>query len=221
MNDTRITASLDLIDRIALQIQRLHSSKEVYDTQPLFRIDYRKESAQAPFQFDVVESVLHRSSCTAIPIRSRSALYGLWEIHSDDEKYACEHCTPEPRINTMEKTTTTDLFYGILSILDQFSSVLGERGKEYRNSEKGKQTEATVDRVLHEFDIQQKRSVDFLLGSLDELIHLLRDTNTNGNEQALLPTNGKKTIGHKPRVNGQGNKTKNHNQSMTRQLKQK
>jgi hypothetical protein len=80
----------------------------------------------------------------------------------------------------MDKTTTSDLLFGFLSIIDQFSSVLSERGSEYRQSEKGKQMEATFDKVLHELDIQQKQSIDLLISSLDGLINVLRDYNHNG-----------------------------------------
>jgi hypothetical protein len=219
MSDRSSDASQDLIDRIALQIQQLRSSKKIRDGQPLLRIDNRKEAAQAPFQFDVVESVLHRTSCSAIPKRSRSALYALWEVQSQDIKYACPECKPLQQQSAVEASNTSDVFYGFLSILDQFSTVLSERGSEYRSSEKGRQTEATIDRILHELDVQQKQSVAFLFGSLDEVIRIFRGLNGDGAEHARLPTNGEAPLRHIKRTNGLGAKTTHHKSQKVRHHK--
>jgi hypothetical protein len=190
-NNDGVGGSHDLGDLIAVQIQRLHTAKVIYDDQPLLRIDNRKETENARYQFDIAQSVLHRSGCEAIPNHARTALYALWDITEEDLKYACSICKPVPQLRTiMDKTSTSDLLFGFLSIIDQFSSVLSERGSEYRQSEKGKQVEAVFTKVLDELDVQQQQSIDLLISSLDGLIKVLRDYNRNGGTSLKEHGNG-------------------------------
>jgi hypothetical protein len=185
MNDARSGSSLDLVDRIALELQRLRSANRI-DDHPLLRVDNRKESAEAPYQFDIVKSVLHRTHCTAIPKRSRTALYALWDVQPDDLKYACDRCRPVISETPRNGADATDLLYGFLAIIDQFGAILSERGKEFRASERGRQMEQTVSRVIDELDQQQQQSTQILATSIDGLIRVLQDIGGNGN----APANG-------------------------------
>jgi len=180
-------------DAIALKLQSLRIDGKADDEQPLLRLDYRKQAAGAPFQFDIANSKLHRTECSEIPSGSRTALYGVWEVNDEDLKLACERCRPQPvKDDEMGGGNSTDIMYGFLSILDQFGSVLMERGKEYRNSEHGKEVAKTVEGIFSGLDNAQKEALNSTLTSLDGLIKVIRKYN------AGLP-------GETGRPNGNGN----------------
>lgn len=167
-------------DKAAIEIQNLYNNGKL-NNQPLLQIDNRKENETAQYQFDIVNSVLHRTGCNAIPEHSRSALYSLWEIKKEDLQFACGKCKPEIQIKMkMDRFNTSDLLYGLFSIIDQFGHVLSEKGREYRKTDKGRQMETLFNDVFDELGIQQKKSFDFLFSSFDDLIGLLRSYN-NGN----------------------------------------
>ena len=126
-------------DSLALELQRLRQEGKIDEEPALLRIDYSKESARAPFHFDIAKGKLHRNGCPAIPWDSKSALYGLWDPGTEPVEIACEKCRPtRVKVNTMAKNVASDIVFGLLSILDQFGSVLSERGKEYRDSDRGR-----------------------------------------------------------------------------------
>lgn len=202
MSDNRSISHIDLVDRIALELQRLQSANRVDDDQPLLRIDNRREAADAPFQFDIVESILHRTHCTAIPKRSRSALYALWEIQTEDLKYACPRCRPILEDAQPDSTNSMDLLYGLLSIVDQFGSILSERGREYRASEKGRQVEATVARMIGELEQQQVQTTNVLSASIDGLIRVLHDLGGNGTMPTRTSGNGHARVEASQKPNG-------------------
>ena len=107
-------------------------------------------------------------------------------------KYACEQCRPAPtKDKTMEKNVASDLLFGFLSIVDQFGSVLCERGKEYRDSERGHQVETTIENLFSELDQTERETLDFMLSSLDGLLKVIDGYNQNLQDQ----TNGKSENG--------------------------
>src|SRR5262245_34582392 len=125
------------LDELALGVQALHRKGKVRDSQPLVRIDQRREAADAPFQFDAATGRLHTKGCRAIPASSRSALYGVWEFRAEHAHLGFPRCKPRPtkhRKSTAGAPPTSDLLYGLLSLLDQFGGVLLERGREYRGT---------------------------------------------------------------------------------------
>ena len=91
----------------------------------------------------------------------------------------------------MEKNVASDLLFGFLSIVDQFGSVLCERGKEYRDSERGHQVETTIENLFSELDQTERETLDFMLSSLDGLLKVIDGYNQNLQDQ----TNGKSENG--------------------------
>jgi len=200
-------------DTLALKIQEWRKSGKVDDEQPLLRIDYRKEAAQAPFQFDIVNGKLHRTVCTAIPNDARSAVYAVWKPTKEDIKLGCKRCRPDSngdeRVN---KDLSSDILMGFLSILDQFGSVLTERGKEYRDSERGKAVEKTIRTILSRLDQKEQEVLDGLLSSLDVLVKVVQGCNESirHNGHGL---NARKRAGQQ----GPGKKSRKRNDSIPRQ----
>ncbi len=170
-------------DTFALKLQELHRANRLHGNQPLLKIDNREEAEQAPYQFDTALGKLHKKGCKAIPESSRSALYGLWKIGEQERKYACAVCSPAPREPVPgEQRSHTDLLYGLLSIVDQFSGVLMERGREYRKSKEGRDLGAGLEGVYQELDNQEKQIVDVVISSLDGVIGAVRQLDDQINE---------------------------------------
>lgn len=143
----------DLADTLALRIQELRTKGLLKETETLLNLDYASQAAQAPFLFDMARGLLHRNHCTAIPTSSRSTLYAVWELTDGDEELACPTCCPQSGEQLQLQTAgTSDTVFGIISFLDQFSSVLRERGKEYRASNRGSPLVAQVEKLAAYFD---------------------------------------------------------------------
>jgi hypothetical protein len=179
MNRREPRQAASLGDRVALEIQELHRRGKLRDTQPLLRIDQRREAADAPFQFDAVRGRLHRNGCRAIPATSRSALYGVWEFRPGERHLACPRCKPVP---TRRKKAThvldapaSDLVYGVLSILDQFGGVLRERGREYRRSRNGEQLRSGVQDLYAILGNGERDVLHVLATALDALSSVVND----------------------------------------------
>jgi hypothetical protein len=135
MNNGEQRSLEQLADTLALRVQELRSNGLLKETEALLNLDYTSQAAQAPFLFDMAEGILHRNHCTAVPNGSRSTIYAIWELREGEETSACPICCPhsgaQPRVPT---ESTSDLLFGIISFVDQFSSILRERGKQYRHS---------------------------------------------------------------------------------------
>lgn len=196
-----MAATAPLGDVIALKIQELRGPQD--EPRPLLRIDNRDEAADAPFQFDTVAGRLHRKGCRAIPSTSRTALYGLWQIPPQATQYACEVCRPNAdEADEMAKEGPTDYVYGLLSVLDQFGGVIRERGREFRESDEGRQLKAGLDGIYSGLEDRERATLQVVLNSLDGLLVTLNDLhrsldaapasngNGNGNGNGAHPTAG-------------------------------
>lgn len=162
-------------DSLALELQRLRQEGKIEDEPGLLRIDYRKESAEAPFRFDIARGKLHRSGCPAIPGDSKSALYAVWDSGTHPAELACETCRPtRVKVKNMAKTIASDIVFGLISILDQFGSVLSERGKEYRDSDRGQQISKHLGDLMTELDKRQQEALAMTLASLDTLLGVMQ-----------------------------------------------
>lgn len=162
-------------DTIALEIQSLRQKGKIDPDQGLLRIDYRKESAQAPFYFDMVHGKLHCRGCAAIPRDSQSALYAVWDPGSNSAELACKKCCPVPtKGKNMAKDTASDIMFGFLSILDQFGSVLIERGREYSDSDRGREVKQNISNLFSELDQAQQEALNLTLSSLDGLLNIIK-----------------------------------------------
>lgn len=174
-----------LSDALAIKLQSLRTEGNIDDERPLFRLDYKDEGKKAPFQYDIVTSKVHRPGCKALREGSEYTLYALWNIVDKERIIACKRCRPElnEKDSKMKKDVTSDIVYGFISILDQFGSVLAERGKEYRNSKHGKQVAKTVNNILSELNAQQKEGVSLAMSSISNLLELVQGYNSsfNGN----------------------------------------
>lgn len=163
-------------DVLAIAIQRYRVQGRLNGEQPLIRIDYQDKAAKAPFQFDPVRGRIHRAQCQAIPPDSRSALFGRWRMDEHEVMLACPRCSPKPegQGSGCERTDTVEVLYGAISILGQFGTLLQERGKEFRNSEEGKKIEKQIETFYAGLDVQQQRTLDLVLVSLDQLLEVVR-----------------------------------------------
>jgi hypothetical protein len=204
---------VSLGDRLALEVQELHRKGKVPDTQPLLRIDQRKEAAEAPYQFDAVRGRLHKTGCRAIPPGSRSALYGVWEFRSGEKHLACPRCKP---MTTRGKKTTSaadapasDLLYGLLSILDQFGGVLRERGREFRRSRSGEQVRSGVEGLYKSLGSGERDVLNVIATALDGLGTMVTDLQRsldapNGSNGTARRTEERHERAHAHRTNGHG-----------------
>lgn len=164
--------SVPLGDRLALHLQELRRANRLGGDRPLLRIDNREEAAAAPYQFDIAGGVVHRRGCRSIPKASGSALYGLWRIGPEEEKLACPRCKPSPVAEGVREgpTVSSDLVYGVLSILDQFASVLKERGREYRETREGRRLKGDLEGLYEALGREQREIVDVLASALDGVL---------------------------------------------------
>ena len=153
MSNMEHTSLEDLADTLALHIQKLRSKGLLKETETLLNLDYTSQAAQAPFLFDMARGVLHRNNCVAISRSSRSTLYAVWEMRAGDEELTCPVCCPgSGKQSQIQTEGASDILFGIISFLDQFSSVLRERGKEYRNSNRGSALALQVEKLVAYFD---------------------------------------------------------------------
>jgi small nuclear ribonucleoprotein (snRNP)-like protein len=191
------TPAGDLGDEIALRLQQLRKQGKIDDDQPLLRIEFQREAAEAPFQFDAVSGKIHRNGCKSIPRHARSALYGVWHLPPEAAAYACSRCRPaEQAAETTENDRVSHTLFGVLSVLDQFGSVLVERGRDYRHSERGRQLEKTMRQLVKDLDQKQRETLDGVLHSFDALLNVVNDYNHtlsgNGNgSRAKERSNGR------------------------------
>lgn len=179
---------------MALALQGLRRQTRTGGEAPLVRLENRKEAADAPFQFDPANAVLHRTGCTAIPKTSHSALYAVWKINKEDLKYACPRCRP---MNAQNKTEASfnpaDVLFGLLSVLDQFGTILHERGRDYRRTNRGKQMEEALGGLIGNLDEQQKKGMTALNSGLDALLKTVgRASDALGGNRPPEKKNGKK-----------------------------
>lgn len=187
--------ALESGDLVALELQKLRASGLVDPDQALLRIDYRREAKNAPFQFDMVNGTLHRKGCLSIPVSSSNAMYAVWDPGMDMEIVACARCRPSAaEVQGMSQYEPLDLLYGLISIVDQFGSVLKERGKEYRASAKGQKLAGNLNGVLSALDQTQRDALRTALDSLDGLVKVIdsakQDTAPNGKPPSAAPRNG-------------------------------
>ena len=157
-------------DSFAIMLQELRTHNKISDAQPLIQIDCQDDAAQAPFQFDPVYGKLHRRDCAVISDDVRSALFARWSMANEERRMACAYCRPSPVARgTSSEGVTLDIFFGVISILDQFGTLLQERGKEYRVSKEGEELERKLGEVYNNLDRQQKDTLEVVLGSMDQI----------------------------------------------------
>ena len=206
MSKSLVFRAAEIGDTIALKLQTLRQEGKIDDEQPLIRIDYRKEASQAPFQFDIKNAKLHRTMCTSIPRGAQPTLYAVWRPDAKDLELACEKCRPVPiEEERMKKDVVSDIVFGLLSVMDQFGSVLTERGREYRNSKRGRQIAKTVEVLFSRLDQKQREALNVTISSLDDLSEII-----HGYDERLQQKdkNGKGRNGRGIRSNGRKNRRK-------------
>jgi hypothetical protein len=195
-------------DVVALAVQKLWAAGLVDPNEVLLRIDYRREARNAPFQFDMVNGRLHRNGCASIPVHCSDALYAVWDPGADLELVGCKECRPSAaEVQSMNQFDPLDIFYGLISIMDQFGAVLKDRGKEYRASTKGQKLAKDLDGMFSALDQTQRDALRVTLDSLDGLVKVMESAkqgslpngkspstasphNGNGNHSAAAPRNG-------------------------------
>ena len=166
-----------ILDKAAILLQRLRSQGRLAHDQPLVRIDYRDQARNAPFRYDSAQGILHRRECAAIPADSQSVLYAVWQIEDRDRKHACKKCNPTPHQNGNQTLTTTDVVFGLLSIIDQFGTILFERGKEFRQTARGKDLERSLGGILEDINDANKQGLGLITSSLDTIVRVINEYN--------------------------------------------
>jgi hypothetical protein len=215
MSDSHSPARSQVADRVGLWIQELHTSGRLRGTQPLLRIDGGEQSRRAPFRLDAATGRIHRENCGRVPSGSLSALYSVRQFDEDDQLLACPRCKPMPNTDGEKKDADfpTDVLFGLLSIVNQFGSVLRERGQEYRNSSAGKLLGAQIETLYRGVNAREKAILDVVMTSLDELVNTIHDLHAdldkaNGGANGGRSANGvepPRTNGRAPHTNGHGN----------------
>jgi hypothetical protein len=169
-------------DQVALAIQQLRPEGRLGQWDTLLRIDNQTEAAEAPFQFDAVNGALHRKGCKAIPAHARSALYGLQRIGPEEQKRACPRCRPvQNEQQTEPENDRADLLFGLISVVDQFSGVLKERGKDFKKSSEGQKLNAQLGGLYQTLGKREKEVLDTVFTSLDQIAKRLRDLDSGLN----------------------------------------
>jgi len=153
MNNSGDMRLMELADALALGIQEVRSQGRLRDGDVLLNMDYSERAQTAPYVFDMTLGRLHRNGCKAIPESSKATLYAVERMMPGDEELCCEKCRPareqeEPK-EAKETEEAVDIFWGAISFLDQFSAILKERGREYRQSSRGES-------LLKQFEISLK-----------------------------------------------------------------
>jgi hypothetical protein len=209
MSDNNATAKPHFADIVGLGIQELRSRGAIKGLQPLLRIDNRDRARSAPFQLDAATGKLHRRGCRSIPRSSRTALYGVWRIVENDKTIGCSRCDPMPSPGDKKDgpEQASDLFYGVLSVVNQFGSVLRERGQEYRSSPVGQVLGAQIDAMYRGVNERERIILDVVLKSIEDLANTLRDLDENitGMNGGAANGNGAKPNGHAAKANGSVN----------------
>ena len=196
-------------DLVALELQELFRNRRI-DSQPgLLRIDNQREAANAPFHFDMVNGKLHRTGCPAIPQASAQALYAVWNPGEELPALACEKCRPAPvESSDMRQDSSLDIIYGFLSIVDQFGSVLKERGKEYRNSRRGRRLAKDLSGMFSALDQSQQEALQLTIDSLDSLVKVMQQANHSLARDGS--TNNGRSSNGRPAASRAANNHKNH-----------
>jgi hypothetical protein len=126
---------MELADALALRIQQVRAEGRLPAGEIFLNLDYSAKARSAPFVFDMALGTLHRNGCSAIPPSSEPALYALEQMRDGDAALSCPICRPKPVAPAKPQLDDAfDVLLGALSFVDQFSSVLRERGREYRQS---------------------------------------------------------------------------------------
>ena len=198
MNENGARKDPPLIDFVAQSLQAMNPGSRLRSRQPLVRIDNLKDASQAPFQLDAATGRLHRRGCRAIPARSKLALYGIWHFSPEEGKLICPSCQPEPMKKPTEtRGDATDILFGLVSLIDQFGSVLRERGQEYRSSEDGRQLGQRFEGLMQRLDQGEQDFLSTLLSSMDGLIKTVRDMESRNHDNG-----GGTSHGHHPDEGG-------------------
>jgi hypothetical protein len=183
---------MEIGDRIALALQALRQKAGVDVRRPLLRIDYRREAAAAPFRFDMIGGKLHRRGCTAISRSAHTALYSIWEARPELPAVACEECRPAPEEAVdMRQDASFDIIYGLLSVVDQFGSVLRERGREFRKSSRGRRVAQDLRQVFAALDETQQQALQLSITSLDSLAKAIQRASQSLEQDNQLNGRGK------------------------------
>ena len=187
---------------LALVLQLLHGEKRLDTLQPLVRIAVI-EAVKAPFLFDSANAVLHRKGCKAIPISSRSALYAVWQIGRKDVAFACERCQPMSNQNKPDRPILIgDIVLGLVSLVDQFGTVLSERGRDFRQTERGRQMDRSLSAMFGDLASKQSEGLNTVNSILDRLLAAVKQHNgsngSNGHNGSPVSP-GKQTRTRKPR----------------------
>lgn len=198
----------ELGDHVALELQSLFQDGRVAGDLGLVRIDFQEQAAKAPYFFEMGAGKLHRRGCQAIPRGARGSLYAVWQPGPELRSLACARCRPPAeRVTDVKEDTGSDLIYGVLSLVDQFGSVLKERGKEYRGSPRGRQVSKDMGRLISALSEAERESVGLAVTSIENLLKTIAQVNRSLEQQARgVNGNGAGKRPRRPSSNGKHHK---------------
>ncbi|NIR65968.1 MAG: hypothetical protein GWN61_17200 [candidate division Zixibacteria bacterium] len=90
----------------------------------------------------------------------------------------------------MEKDKASDILFGFLSVIDQFSSVIIERGREFRKTDKGKAIAESLHSLNGLMDKTQKDSINSLSSLMDVLLVIAQTCEKEISTQSNGSSNG-------------------------------
>ena len=93
------------------------------------------------------------------------------------------------------------MLFGFLSIVDQFGTVLTERGREFRESPRGKGIEHSLSGLLKELESANRQGLDVIGTTVDAMVRMINQYNEKYKEE-----NG--AAGKKTRSGGNGRRAK-------------
>ena len=114
-----------------------------------------------------------------------------------------------------------DILLGLVSLVDQFGSLLSQRGRDFRQTERGQQVDRSLSAVFGDLSRSQQDGVNLLNSALDRLLAALNRQNgapadANPKDNGKGKGNGSGSAPQPPGKNGRTAKQKSRRPSPPR-----
>jgi hypothetical protein len=87
-----------------------------------------------------------------------------------------------PNKNKLDRPVDVgDILLGLVSLVDQFSSILSQRGQDFRRTERGRHVEQSLSGFFGELSRMQQEGVNLLTGAVDRLYSAIDQYNHSNN----------------------------------------
>jgi len=172
MNEAAIQRRPPVVDEVALALQGLRQAGLGTGYDVLVRIDNRSAEAGAPYQLDAARGVLHRRDCRALP--KSAPTFALGRVSEEALSRACKRCKPMIEPTQPKTRERADVLFGLVSLVDQFGSVLKERGKDFRQTPEGRRLDTQLTEVYQGLGAREKEVLDVVLATVNDILARLR-----------------------------------------------